>query len=169
MRSFLKIASALLVPVALASAGCVAERTDDDADDAVASVSEHNGDGAQAVVPVTPSSPASTHCDHGPSTVAGPGGYPLPGPYACAASAGGTAPSPGYYPGYGFGSGYYPGAGYGPGYYPNSFGYGPGYSPNSFGYGPGYYPGFGYGPGYGFFAPGPQTSDPNAPCGCPAP
>jgi hypothetical protein len=184
MSSFLKIASGLLIPLALAGAGCLAEQAGDEAADPGAP--ERVGEIAEADTPATSSTPSQ--CT--PSTVPGPFGAPLPGPYACAALAGGSTPIttsyPGsvYYPGIGYGQGYYPGVGYGQGYYPG-VGYGQGYYPGV-GYGQGYYPGVGYGQGYypgygqgypgvgyypgsGLAAPGPQTTNPNTACGCPSP
>jgi hypothetical protein len=161
MSSFLKIASGLLLSVSLT--GCVAERVDDDP-----AVSDPTGEAAQADIPgsalgnpflpvLGPAAPAAAApCPVTP----GPGGAPLPGPYACAANASGTPPVTGYYPGYyPLGVGYYPGYGYRPGY-TGSYGYPPGYTPSSYGFGPGYY----Y-PASGYYGPG-ATHPPNGPCGC---
>jgi hypothetical protein len=171
MSSFLKIASGVLLPLALV--GCVAERADDEAIDP--SASESVGEAVQADSSPTP--PASTTttttttlapCPKDGTVVIGPTGAPLVGPYACAALAAGTTPTVGGLPGIG----YYPGF-YGPGYYPSSYGlgyypglYGPGYHPSGFGYG--YYPGLGYPPGYyPGFGLGPSGPLQATPCSCP--
>ncbi|MFT3774161.1 MAG: hypothetical protein QM820_53035 [Minicystis sp.] len=174
MRSFLKIASGMLLPLALAITGCLAAE----------SASDEEAVGEAALLDSASADPSSTTAD--PSAPpCGPGTLIQSLPYAVP---GATYYPGGFYPGY-YGSAYSRpggyrgyGLGYGAGYYPPTYygGYG-GYG--GYGYGAPVYGGYGspyggyYGPAYygGYYgppgAPPPCTTDAQGnlvgpDCGC---